>query len=426
MKYHSISGDQHPFGFKEAVLNNLAPDGGLFIPGEIPSLSFSKKDLLSFSKEEFLFHMLHPFVQPDLTDVQLSKIISDTLSFDIPLVQIGTSGIFALELFHGPTWAFKDVGAGFLSGCLSTWSSDHNEQTTILVATSGDTGGAVANGFYKQPGTRVIILYPNGKISSLQEQQMAGLGHNIEAIAVNGSFDDCQQLVKTAFRDDALRSNIRLTSANSINIARWMPQMIFYAIAWQEAIKHELPLTISVPSGNYGNIAAGLLAYGLGIRFEKYFASHNANDTIPRYFRDGRYQPHLTIPTIANAMDVSDPSNFVRFKWLLHKIPPGECSFSAVSVDDAEILRSIAKCYHDHEYLLDPHTATSWKVLSDHGGQGLILSTAHPQKFEDVIIKAIGEFTARWRRELVWQPLQRLVMENNYEELSDFIRQPKK
>ncbi len=425
MKYISISGDPQRFGFKDAVLNNLAPDGGLFVPEEIPSFHFSKEDILLFSKEEFLFHFLHPFVNEDLSDVELRNIISDTLSFEIPLVQIGSSDIYALELFHGPTWAFKDVGARFLSGCLSAWSTDPQE-TTILVATSGDTGGAVANGFYKQAGTRVIILYPLGKISSLQEQQIAGLGHNIEAIAVKGTFDDCQQLGKSAFRDDALRNEIRLTSANSINIARWMPQMIFYAIAFREAVKKNLPRIISVPSGNYGNIAAGLLAHHVGFHFEKYFASHNANDTIPRFFRDGHYFPRPTISTVANAMDVSDPSNFVRFQWVLDKISPDEILFEAASVGDDAILKNIAQCYHDHGYVLDPHTATSWKVLSDHGGKGIILSTAHPQKFEDVIIKAIGAFPSDWKKEFVSQPIQRIVMENNYEALRPILLEPRK
>ncbi len=421
MKYISISGDQQHFGFKDAVLNNLAPDGGLFVPNEIPSIHFSKEDIQNFSKEEFLFHLLYPFVQPDLTDVQLRKIISDTLSFDIPLVQIGSSDIYALELFHGPTWAFKDVGARFLSGCLSTWSTD-NKETTILVATSGDTGGAVAHGFYKQPGTRVIILYPYGKISSLQEQQIAGLGYNIEAIAVRGTFDDCQQLVKTAFRDDALKRENRLTSANSINIARWLPQMIFYAIAYQEAVKKRLPLTISVPSGNYGNIAAGLLANVLGIRFDKYFASHNANNTVPRFFQDGHYHPNPTIATIANAMDVSDPSNFVRFQWLFNKISPEHFSFRAASVSDDEILETISRCYLQHHYLLDPHTATAWKVLSDHGGKGILLATAHPQKFEEIITRAIGEFPSEWSKEIADNQIQRIVIENNFEELNAIIR----
>ncbi len=425
MKYISISGDQKLFKFKDAVLNNLAPDGGLFVPNEIPSIHLSKEDVVAFSKEELLFHLLQPFVNSDLTDVELSRIISDTLSFDIPLVQIGSTDIYALELFHGPTWAFKDVGARFLSRCLSTWSVDR-EETTILVATSGDTGGAVAHGFFKQPGTRVIILYPLGKISALQEQQIAGLGHNIEAIAVRGTFDDCQHLVKTAFRDDAVKSRIRLTSANSINIARWMPQMIFYAIAYQEAVKKNLPLTISVPSGNYGNIAAGLLANVMGIRFEKYVASHNVNDTVPRFLRDGHYQPNPTIATIANAMDVSDPSNFVRFQWLYNKISPEDFSFMAASVNDDDILETISRCYLEHDYVLDPHTATSWKVLSDQGGKGILLATAHPQKFEDIITRAIGEYPSKWRKKIADNQIHRIVMENNFEDLKAVINEAKK
>ncbi|MDQ3016888.1 MAG: threonine synthase [Bacteroidota bacterium] len=425
MKFISTTGDAQRFSFKEAVLQNLAPDGGLFIPESIPELNLSDEKILLLNQFELLFKLLQPFVSDDLNDEVLKNIISTALDFEIPLKQIGDSAIYSLDLFHGPTWALKDVGARFLAGCLSHWSSD-NQETTILVATSGDTGGAVANAFYQVAGTRVIILYPLGKISPLQEQQIAGLGSNIEAIAVKGTFDDCQQLVKTAFRDDALKNSITLTSANSINIARWIPQMIFYGIAYREALKSNLPGIICVPSGNYGNIAAGLLAHAMGMEFSSYLAAHNANDTVPRYIETGIYEPHPTLATIANAMDVSDPSNFIRFQWLMNTMGSNAPKFSARSIDDQEIVAAIRDCYFQYKYLLDPHSATAWKVLKDHGRKGIILSTAHPQKFEETIVSALGSYPEEWKLAIETNPINRIVMENSYSGLRSILLEIKK
>ncbi|HZV71456.1 MAG TPA: threonine synthase [Saprospiraceae bacterium] len=400
MKFISTAGSELKLGFKESVRSGLAPDGGLLVPEFIPVLRQEMvRDLLSLSNHELAFALLTPYVKEDLTVDQLNTVIDHAFQFDIPLKRIGESDVFVLELFHGPTWAFKDVGARFLAGCLSAWSEEEND-VTILVATSGDTGGAVANGFYNQPGTKVVILYPAGKVSPLQEQQIAGLGGNITAVAVQGNFDDCQQLVKKAFSDKELRNTLTLTSANSINVARWLPQMVYYAFALKAAIEQDAEFVFSVPSGNYGNITAGLLLHSMGMKLEKFIAAHNANDTIPRLLQDGIYEPYETIPTVANAMDVSDPSNFLRLQYLWDKFPDLiDDYFVAESIPDHEILESIQKCWKEHSYLLDPHTATAWKALNDHGAKGIILSTAHPYKFEEIIIKALGLYPENWKKE---------------------------
>lgn len=403
MKFISTSGSEIKLGFKESVGSGLATDGGLLMPEFIPALRHDMvSNLLSLSDHELAFALLTPYVREDLTAEQLKIIIRHAFDFEIPLKRIGDSEIFVLELFHGPTWAFKDVGARFLAGCLSSWASE-NDEVTILVATSGDTGGAVANGFYNQPGTNVVILYPAGRVSLLQEQQIAGLGGNITAIEVKGSFDDCQHLVKKAFSDKELRNAITLTSANSINVARWLPQMIYYGIALKEAIKQNADFIFAVPCGNYGNITAGLMLHAMGMKLEKFIAAHNANDIIPRLLKNDIYEPLPTITTYANAMDVSDPSNFLRLQYLWDKYPDLiDDHFTAVSVSDAEILESISMCWNEHGYLLDPHTATAWKALNDHGAKGIILATAHPYKFEEIILKALGHFPDDWKME--WHP----------------------
>ncbi len=424
MKYISTSGSDTKFGFKESVRSGLATDGGLLVPEFIPTLRPDMvKNLLSLSDHELAFALLTPFVKEDLTVEQLKSVIDHTFQFEIPLKRIGTSDIYVLELFHGPTWAFKDVGARFLAGCLSSWATE-NDNVTILVATSGDTGGAVANGFYNQPGTNVVILYPIGKVSPLQEQQIAGLGGNITAVGVNGSFDDCQQLVKTAFSDKQLRETITLISANSINVARWLPQMIYYAFALKEAIRQNVEFIFSVPSGNYGNITAGLLLHSMGMKLEKFIAAHNANDTIPRLLKNDVYEPHQTIATLANAMDVSDPSNFLRLQYLWDKYPDLiDDHFTAVSVSDQEILESIQMCWNENGYLLDPHTATAWKALNDQGAKGIILSTAHPYKFEDIIIKALGHYPLEWEKEWHSGAIEKIEIGVDYDALKNILSQ---
>jgi threonine synthase len=409
--------------FKNAVLRGIPQDGGLFVPETIPHLdegTFTSLD--SCSLQELAFHILSPFTGGDMNESQLRKIIEHTFQFEIPLVQIGDSDIYALELFHGPTWAFKDAGARFLAGCLSQWNTDH-EETTILVATSGDTGGAVANGFYNLSGTRVVILYPKGKVSPLQEMQIAGVGGNIVALAVDGSFDDCQALVKIAFADTALRNKVRITSANSINIARWLPQVVFYALAWREARKLNLENVICIPSGNYGNIAAAYLAHDMGFHFKAILAAHNANDTIPRYIATGEYHPGKTIATLANAMDVNDPGNFVRLQYLQQHQYRGQLArFEALSVANEQILQAIREAWENHKYLLDPHTATALHMLSHLGGKGIITATAHPYKFESVILQALGYYPEEWIKSWEKRPIEAIPIPAEYSVLKNLLQ----
>jgi len=425
MQYISTNNQRVQVSFKDAVLMGLPLGGGLFVPETIPQLDtdfIHKIDTLSI--EELAFTILHPFVIEDLSDEQLRAVIDHTFQFEIPLQQIGQTDIHVLELFHGPTWAFKDLGARFLAGCLSQWS-DQSKETIILVATSGDTGGAVANAFYHQPGVKVIILYPKGKVSPLQEMQIAGLGGNITAVAVDGHFSDCQHLIKSAFNDVELRTSVNITSANSINIARWLPQMLFYAIAWREIRKHSIDSIICIPSGNYGNIAAAFLMHDLGMTFSEILAAHNANDTIPRFLENGNYEPQNTIATLANAMDVNDPSNFVRLRYLQqHQFRGRLANFQAESVTDNQILVSIQDAWNNHQYLLDPHTATAWHLLKEHGGKGIIGATAHPYKFEDVIIKALGYYPSEWAKEWKSGPVTSTSMPAEYSPLKEVLLNP--
>jgi len=422
MKYISTDNTNGRVGFKEAVLKGLAPGGGLFVPEKIPQVDTAFFDKLdSFSIRDLANTLMQPFVSNDLSDARLSSVIEHTFQFDIPVKRIGETDIHVLELFHGPTWAFKDVGARFLAGCLSQWT-DQTKETIILVATSGDTGGAVANGFYHQPGTKVVILYPKGKVSPLQEMQIAGMGGNIIALSVDGSFDDCQHMVKSAFNDEELRSEVNITSANSINIARWLPQMIFYAIAWREIRRQGIESTLCIPSGNYGNIAAAFLMHDIGLTFKEILAAHNANDTIPRFLSSGTYAPGGTVSTLANAMDVNDPSNFVRLRYLQQRQYRSRLvDFRAQSVSDTQILEAIRDAWQNHQYLLDPHTATAWHMLKENGGKGIIAATAHPFKFEEVIAKALGSYPLTWIKTWKSGPLSSTSIPADYLALRELL-----
>ena len=422
MNYVSTNNNHVKASFKEAVLQGLPPGGGLFVPQFIPQLepSFLQK-VNDLTTAELAFQLLQPFVGGDLGGIQLREVIGHAFNFEMPVVQIGHSSIHVLELFHGPTWAFKDVGARFLAGCLSAWKEE-SQDTVILVATSGDTGGAVAGGFYNQKGVKVVILYPKGKISPLQEMQIAGMGGNITALAVEGDFDDCQRMVKSAFVDSDLRSKVRLTSANSINIARWIPQMVFYAMAWKEIKHNDIASMLCIPSGNYGNISAAFLIHIMGMHFNEIIAAHNANATIPRFLESGNYAPGQTIATLANAMDVSDPGNFVRLQYLRqHQYKGRIAAFDAVSVSDSQIVSAIQDAWFNHQYLMDPHTATAWHVLKKHGGKGVVVSTAHPYKFEEVIIKALGAYPSAWRMEWKSGPINSISITAEYAALNETL-----
>jgi threonine synthase len=424
VEYTSLLHRDRSYTFKEVVQQSLAADGSLFVPRTLPVMDRSLlAQPIAFDLPFLAYQLLSPFVEPDLSDLQLREVIAQTFQFEIPIKQVQGSDLYVEELFHGPTHAFKDVGARFLAGCLKEWRGK-GEKVTVLVATSGDTGGAVANAFYGIEGIQVVVLYPKGKISTYQEQQIAGLGKNIKAIAVNGSFDDCQQLVKKAFSDTSLNSKIHLTSANSINIGRWIPQMMFYAVAWHFMESNGMEKNIIVPSGNYGNIAAGLLLHQMGFPFNRIIAAHNQNDTIPRFLASNVYQPHPTIATYANAMDVSDPSNFVRFQYLKKTGDEKSIHFAARSVSDQEILSAIRECWENYNYLLDPHTATAYHVSKEIGKKGLLLSTAHPYKFKEIITKALGFYPEEWMLEEKQAGVSRIEMDVQFDAFKEILLQP--
>ncbi|MEX6686755.1 threonine synthase [Danxiaibacter flavus] len=390
MNYYSLQKQSPAVSFAEAAVKGQAPDKGLYFPESIPSLP---KDFVanikSYSKDEIGFTVMKPYVAGSIPDEVLQKIVSETINFEFPLVPV-TERISSLELFHGPTLAFKDVGARFMSRCLGYFNRNSNQHTTVLVATSGDTGGAVANGFLGVEGVDVVILYPQGKVSPIQELQLTTLGQNITALEVEGTFDDCQAMVKQAFADTDLNEKYSLTSANSINVARWLPQQLYYFFAYQQW-QHSGAPVICVPSGNFGNICAGVIAYKSGLPVEHFIAACNVNDVVPNFLQTGEYKPKAAIATISNAMDVGNPSNFVRIMELFgQEVSDLKKIFSSTSIDDATTAATIKKVYNEHHYTLDPHGAVGYyalnEYLSEHSDQkGFFLETAHPVKFPEVV-----------------------------------------
>ncbi|MBY0535987.1 MAG: threonine synthase [Chitinophagaceae bacterium] len=396
MQYYSLAKQSPVVDFKEATIAGQAPDKSLYFPSEVPKLCAAFFDTLeSKSEADIAFEVLRPYVGATIAEDALYNIVSETVNFPIPLVPI-TNTISSLELFHGPTLAFKDIGARFMSRCLGAFVQNSDRKVTVLVATSGDTGGAVADGFYKVPGVEVVILYPSGKVSPVQEKQLTALGHNIHALEVKGSFDDCQRMVKQAFTDEQVKAKKFLTSANSINVARWLPQQVYYFFAYKQWKQQGQPPVITVPSGNFGNICAGVLAYQSGLPVKQFIAACNANDTIPRFLESGKLEPRDPIPTLSNAMDVAVPSNFVRILEFFHQeLPELREMFKSVRVDDATTLATIERVYKESNYLLDPHGAVGYYALEEYlkslpKDKGFILETAHPVKFPDAIEQALG------------------------------------
>ena len=397
MLYFSTSNNSPKADFKEATIKGQAPDKGLYFPEKIPVIdSVFFDNINEYSKEEIAFKVIQPYIGKVMPDGELRRIIAETICFDFPLVQVADN-IFSLELFHGPTLAFKDVGARFMSRCLGYFVKDNKQKITVLVATSGDTGGAVANGFYNVDGVDVVILYPSGKVSSVQELQLTTLGNNIKALEVDGTFDDCQQMVKQAFADETLNAQIFLTSANSINIARWLPQQFYYFFAFAHWASKNKPPVISVPSGNFGNICAGLLAHRSGLPVSHFIAACNANNVVTEYLQTGDYKLKKSVVTLSNAMDVGNPSNFVRILQLFDKeFISLKNVMNSYSFSDEETKSTIQQVYHHGHYLLDPHGAVGYAALQKYlqqyaGGKGIFLETAHPVKFYDVVEPVIGE-----------------------------------
>ena len=395
MKYFSLNNKLHKVSFQQAVVAGLAPDRGLYFPDTITPLPDSFfADIENLSHEEIAFEAIKQFVGNEIPEAELKRIIAETLCFDFPCVAV-EDDVFSLELFHGPTMAFKDVGGRFMSRCLSYFNRNKDIRNTVLVATSGDTGGAVASGFLGQKGVDVIILYPSGKVSDIQERQLTTLGQNIKALEVDGVFDDCQEMVKKAFMDDSLKHK-NLTSANSINIARWLPQMFYIFFAYQQLKKYNRPIILSCPSGNFGNICAGIMAKRLGLPIAQFVASTNANDTVPRFLEKGIYEPRPSIATISNAMDVGNPSNFIRIQELYHNdLKKFEKDFSSYSYTDAETESAIKDIFNRTKYIAEPHGAVGYLGLKKEMGKhhncvGVFLATAHPIKFLDTVEPLLG------------------------------------
>ncbi len=395
MNYYSLNKKSPTVSFTEATIKGQAPDKGLYFPEIIPMIEKNFFDSIeSLSNEEIAFRVIKPYVGKSISEDRLFEIVKETINFPIPLVKV-TDTISSLELFHGPTLAFKDIGARFMSRCLGEFVKHQNKKVTVLVATSGDTGGAVANGFHGVEGVEVVILYPSGKVSSVQEKQLTTLGKNIHAFEVEGSFDDCQALVKQAFADQELNKKFFLTSANSINVARWLPQQFYYFFAFKQWQEKDNPPVISVPSGNFGNICAGMLAHFSGLPVKHFIAACNSNDTIPRFLETGEYQPQIALPTLSNSMDVANPSNFVRILEIYQQqFGSLKQILSSVSISDEETVETIQQVYKEEDYLLDPHGAIGYLALEEflqesHGSKGFFLETAHPVKFPDAIVRAI-------------------------------------
>jgi threonine synthase len=397
MNYYSLNFNSKDVNFLEAVQKGLAPDRGLYFPKHIPKLPNSFfEELDQKNNAQIAFESILPFVGNAIPENSLQQIVHDTLSFDFPIVPL-TNRIASLELFHGPTLAFKDVGARFMARCLAYANAQKSKkELTILVATSGDTGGAVADGFYGVEGIKVVILYPKGKVSSLQEKQLTTLGKNITALEVEGVFDDCQDMVKSAFIDPEINSEVNLTSANSINIARWLAQMFYYFIGFKNRPHPDKKLVVSVPSGNFGNLCAGLMAKQMGLPIDHFIAATNINDTVPQFLTTGEYQPKPSEATLSNAMDVGDPSNFIRIQKLYNNdFFKLKKAVSGYSYTDADTLKALKSIFKNTGYIADPHGAVGYLGLKEflennpEEYSGLFLETAHPIKFSKSVESAI-------------------------------------
>ncbi|WOC40217.1 threonine synthase [Polaribacter sp. HL-MS24] len=425
MKYYSLHKKSPDTSFKNAVIEGLAKDRGIYFPQNITPLPKTFFDTIeNYSNEEIAFTAIQQFVGDEIPETILKQIIKETISFDFPVVKI-EDNIGTLELFHGPTMAFKDVGARFMSSCLEYFNRDKEEEITVLVATSGDTGGAVANGFLNAKGIKVVILYPSGKVSDIQERQLTTLGNNITALEVDGVFDDCQDMVKTAFLDTEISRT--LTSANSINVARWLPQMFYFFFAYKQLKKQHKELVFSVPSGNFGNICAGVMANKLGLPIKHFVAATNINDTVATYLEDGNYTPKPSKATISNAMDVGNPSNFIRIQELFQNdLVALKKKFSSYSFTDEATKKAMKSIFQESSYVADPHGAVGYLGLNAYGlnenEYGVFLETAHPVKFLDVV-----ETTLPVKIEIPEQIKKVIDKEkvaikiSSYEELKDFL-----
>jgi len=394
MKYYSTRNKNLRVSFKEAVMSGLAPDGGLYMPAEFPRVNkLIFENLQKYTFQELGIEVIYPFVKKDLAKQKLEEIVYTAFNFAAPLVEL-EKGKYVLELFHGPTLAFKDFAARFMARVMSFFNRENNKELNILVATSGDTGSAVASGFYKVEGINIFILYPSGMVSSLQEKHLKSFDKNIRVVEVKGTFDDCQRLVKEAFADKELDKKIKLSSANSINIARLLPQMVYYFEAYKQLKYKSRKTNISVPSGNLGNLTAGIFAKKIGLPINKFISATNSNFIFTEFINTGKYQPRSAVKTLSNAMDVGTPSNFERLKDFYEVIKEFRKNIASFSFDDKSVLRKIEEVKEKYNYLLDPHGAVGFLAIEEFlknsnsdNSNNIVLETAHPAKFAEEINK---------------------------------------
>ena len=418
MKFYSTNNPALKVDLRRAVTEGLAPDNGLYMPEEIPLLSGDFfRDISKKSFKEIAFEVANHLIGDDISKGELQRIIDHTIQFDAPLVPV-EEGIYALELFHGPTLAFKDFGARFMSQLLGYFANQQDKEIVILVATSGDTGSAVANGFLDVPGTKVIVLYPSGKVSEIQEKQFTTLGKNITALEVDGTFDDCQRLVKQAFLDRELNAKLFLTSANSINIARLIPQSFYFFYAYSRLQRYGKPIVFSIPSGNFGNLTGGLLALKMGLPVSKFVASTNINDVVPEYLMSRQFNPRSSEQTISNAMDVGNPSNFARIMDLFQNDFDRVTELiSGYAFTDEETRVAMRHVFAANAYVMDPHGAVAYlglkKYIKESGADvlGVFAETAHPAKFRDVVEATLSSPVAIPEKLLKFMALSKNVIE---------------
>jgi threonine synthase len=429
LKFYSLNKQAPQVSFKDAVIKGIAPDKGLYFPESISPLPDSFfENMEELSNHEIAFNAIHQFVSDEIPNDKLREILANVLDFEFPVVEL-EENVATLELFHGPTMAFKDVGARFMANCLGYFSEGETKEVTVLVATSGDTGGAVANGFLGVDGVKVVILYPSGKVSDIQERQLTTLGQNITALEVDGTFDDCQKMVKTAFLDDELLGRMQLTSANSINVARWLPQLFYFLFAYKQAKSKGEKIVFSVPSGNFGNICAGLVAQKLGMPVTHFIAATNVNDTVPEFMKTGEYHPKPSTATISNAMDVGDPSNFIRIRHLFNdNFEALSEKLSSYTFSDSETRDAMRAIYSNSKYIADPHGAVGYLGLKKYQEKypdlyGIFLETAHPVKFLDVVEETIPEkLSIPPQIQVVMDKEKKSVGIKTYEELKTFLK----
>jgi threonine synthase len=432
MRYRSTTGKAPLTSLRGAVLRGMAPDGGLYMPVEIARRSPEElEEFRGLPFTEVCFRVVRPFATPDVAEEMLWQIVSEAMNFPVQLVSL-SPGLHILELFHGPTLAFKDFGARFMARLMGHFVRGESRQLTVLVATSGDTGSAVAHGFLGVPGIRVVILYPSKRISEAQEKQFTTLGENITALEVSGTFDDCQRLVKQAFADEALNKRAFLTSANSINIGRLLPQMFYHVAAYRQLPVASTPLVVSVPSGNFGNLTAGLFAKRIGLPVAKFIAATNANDVVPQYLVSGKYEPRPAQATYSNAMDVGNPNNFPRLLDLCRgRLEYVQREIWGHGASDEETLATMKSVWEKYRYIADPHTAVgilgweAYKKEHPEPAQGLVLATAHAAKFAEIVEKAIGVAPTLPERlaNYLKRPKLSVPVSSKYDDLKSFLLQ---